>query len=82
MNNFLKIRYFSRFTYKLWKESHFTASRVAAEKSWKLCIACLSLTRIINDQIMKVPKIGDFYNTLKKNTTVACVVDDSHTVET
>ena len=40
-----------------------------------------SLVRLINDQIMKRPQISDFYNTLKKNTTVACVVDDSHTVE-
>ena len=42
------------FTYKLWKESHFSASYVAPEKSWKLCIVCLSLFGIINNQIMKI----------------------------
>ena len=53
MNNFLEIRYFRRFTYRLWKESHFSASCVAPEKSWKLCIICLSLSGIITDQIME-----------------------------
>ena len=32
----------------------FLASYVAPEKSWKLCIVCLSLFRIINNQIMKI----------------------------
>ena len=50
----MKIRYFSRFTYMLWKESHFSASCVAPEKSWKLCIIYLNLSGIINDQIMEV----------------------------
>ena len=31
---------FSRFTCRLWKESQFSASCVAREKSWKLCIIC------------------------------------------
>ena len=34
--------------------SFFLASYVAREQSWKLCIVCLSLFRIINDQIMEV----------------------------
>ena len=33
--------------------SHFS-SYVTREKSWKLCIVCLSHFRIINDQIMEV----------------------------
>ena len=32
----------------------FHASCVAPEKSWKLCIAWISLFRIINDKIMEV----------------------------
>ena len=55
---FKKIIYFSRFTNRLWKESHFSVSCVAPEKSWKLCIICLSLNRIINDQIMEVEAIN------------------------
>ena len=55
MNNFLKkIIYFSGVPYRLCLESHFSVSCVAPEKSWKLCIICLSLSRIINDQIMEV----------------------------
>ena len=53
MNNFFGKVYFSRFTYRLWKESHFSASCVAREKSRKICIICLSLFRIINDEIME-----------------------------
>ena len=54
VEQFFEIRYFSRFTYMLWKESHFSASCVAPEKSWKLCIVYLNLSGIINDQIMEV----------------------------
>ena len=55
MNNFLKkIIYFSGVPYRLCLESHFFFFFVAPEKSWKLCIICLSLSRIINDQIMEV----------------------------
>ena len=51
---FLKIIYFSRFTYRLCLESHFSVSCGAPEKSWKLCIIYLNLSGIINDQIMEV----------------------------
>ena len=73
MNNFLEIRYFRRFTYRLWKESHFSASCVAPEKSWKLCIICLSLSRIINDQIME----AEAMNLTARNLTqkVVCLED-------
>ena len=53
LNNFLGKVYFSRFTYRLWKESHFSASCVARELSRKICIICLSLFGV-NDQIMDV----------------------------
>ena len=54
LNKFLGKGYFSRFTYRLWKESHFSASCFAREKSQKICIIYLSLFRIINDQIVDV----------------------------
>ena len=61
LNNFLKIRYFSRFTYKLWKESHFYNFLCCCRKELEIiCITCLSLTRIINDQIMKVGATDKF----------------------
>ena len=50
----MKKEHFSRFTYRLWKGFHFSASCVVREKSWKLGMVCLSLFRIINDQIMEV----------------------------
>ena len=55
---FLKTESFSRFTYRLWKENHFSASCVAPEKkntgSYASYISLTPPFRIIDDQIMEV----------------------------